>query len=149
MVKQVFGLCVAHKLNVVTAHILGARHQDGTFKLTRGAIVMCVALADEQARKLRAPHFDTKLLIMDEGQCDRKRVLDVLIDERIEQDKRAKASAEVHMNVSCNLCGAKNIRGIRYNCNICEDFDVCHVCWNRLTLHDDWHEFTAIRKPRA
>ncbi len=80
---------------------------------------------------------------------DRKRVLDTLVDERIEQDKRIIASAERHLNVSCNLCGMKDIRGIRYNCNVCEDFDVCHVCWNRLTYHDETHEFTAIRKPRV
>jgi hypothetical protein len=52
----------------------------------------------------------------------------------------------VHRSVSCNHCGASPIRGIRYKCANCVDFDLCAMCEN-LQIHYKTHTFIKIRIP--
>lgn len=33
-----------------------------------------------------------------------------------------------HAGISCKVCSANPITGIRYKCFICENFDVCNEC---------------------
>jgi hypothetical protein len=50
----------------------------------------------------------------------------------------------VHQNVTCDGCGVGAIKGIRYKCSICKDFDFCAMCEERRG-HD--HAFLKIYKP--
>merc|ERR1712110_536525 len=49
----------------------------------------------------------------------------------------------VHTNVACDGCNVEPIKGIRYKCSICRNFDLCEVCEERLG-HE--HPFLKIRK---
>lgn len=47
----------------------------------------------------------------------------------------------MHENVSCDGCGDNPIRGLRYKCSVCKDFDYCAKCEERLQ-HE--HAFLKI-----
>ena len=41
----------------------------------------------------------------------------------------------IHQNYECNICNVYPIKGIRYHCLECKDFDICEKCEN-LTNHN-------------
>lgn len=47
-----------------------------------------------------------------------------------------------HTNVECDGCGVAPIRGNRYKCSVCKNFDYCTSCEDRLD-HD--HPFLKIK----
>jgi hypothetical protein len=54
-------------------------------------------------------------------------------------------SSNIHYAVVCDGCGVTPIRRIRYKCTVCEDYDLCEVCYTRrATLHHESHNFLAI-----
>jgi sequestosome 1 len=51
----------------------------------------------------------------------------------------------LHPGVTCDGCSGE-VRGIRYKCTVCTDYDLCSRC--KLTgLHGE-HEMTAIERPQ-
>ena len=56
-------------------------------------------------------------------------------------DEEAEA---VHENVACDGCEVAPIKGIRYKCSVCKNFDYCAQCEERLG-HE--HAFLKITKP--
>lgn len=51
----------------------------------------------------------------------------------------------VHWGVVCDGCDMRPIRGIRYKCNECPDFDFCETCFARAKdLHNPSHSFQKI-----
>jgi hypothetical protein len=57
---------------------------------------------------------------------------------------------EVHHNVSCDQCGRKPIRGVRYHCSVCPDYDLCAQCELRVVnkgQHTTLHELIKMRAP--
>jgi hypothetical protein len=37
----------------------------------------------------------------------------------------------IHSGISCDLCRKKNFSGRRYKCLICQDFDLCSICYEK------------------
>lgn len=64
---------------------------------------------------------------------------------RIAEDQ-AKKDGFVHRGVNCNSCGMMPIRGIRYRCANCHNYDLCEQC-EALQVHDKTHLFYKIRIP--
>jgi hypothetical protein len=64
---------------------------------------------------------------------------------RISED-RARKEGYVHRRVSCNGCDAMPIKGIRYHCANCLDFDLCELC-EAKEVHPKTHLFYKIRIP--
>ncbi|KAL8714602.1 MAG: hypothetical protein Q9220_001550 [cf. Caloplaca sp. 1 TL-2023] len=64
---------------------------------------------------------------------------------RIAEDQ-AKKEGFIHRGVSCNCCNAMPIRGVRYRCSNCHDYDLCEQC-EALQVHDKTHLFYKIRIP--
>lgn len=64
---------------------------------------------------------------------------------RVSEDN-ARRSAYVHRGCQCNGCGIVPIRGIRYRCANCADFDLCEICESQ-GLHTKTHIFYKIRIP--
>ncbi|KAK4697442.1 hypothetical protein P7C71_g633, partial [Lecanoromycetidae sp. Uapishka_2] len=52
----------------------------------------------------------------------------------------------VHRRVTCNSCGAMPIRGVRYRCTNCWDYDLCELC-EGMQIHPKTHLFYKIRIP--
>jgi hypothetical protein len=52
----------------------------------------------------------------------------------------------IHRSVTCNHCGMSPLRGFRFKCANCVDFDVCSSC-EALDVHFKTHTFIKIRIP--
>lgn len=64
---------------------------------------------------------------------------------RVSEDN-ARRNAYVHRGCMCNACGLLPIRGIRYRCANCADFDLCETCESQ-SLHNKTHVFYKVRVP--
>ncbi|KAH9892165.1 EF-hand [Xylariomycetidae sp. FL2044] len=64
---------------------------------------------------------------------------------RVSEDN-ARRNAYVHRGCQCNGCGMVPIRGIRYRCANCADFDLCEVCESQA-LHNKTHVFYKVKVP--
>ena len=61
-------------------------------------------------------------------------------------EEQARKEGYVHRGVTCNGCSAIPIRGIRYHCTNCADFDLCELC-EAQQIHDRTHLFYKVRIP--
>ncbi|KAI8629611.1 hypothetical protein F5Y19DRAFT_431248 [Xylariaceae sp. FL1651] len=64
---------------------------------------------------------------------------------RVSEDN-ARRNAYVHRGCQCNGCGMVPIRGIRYRCANCADFDLCEVCESQ-GMHNKTHVFYKVKVP--
>ena len=66
-------------------------------------------------------------------------------DEKLLMLTESPADSEVHENVSCDGCGLSPIRGARWKCSVCADYDLCDVCHSQFhatgQYHTHGHEF--------
>lgn len=60
--------------------------------------------------------------------------------------EQARREGYAHRGVSCNSCGVMPIRGIRYRCSNCTDYDLCESC-ETLQVHPRTHLFYKVRIP--
>lgn len=61
-------------------------------------------------------------------------------------EDNAKREGYIHRGVTCNGCGINPIRGIRYRCSNCVDFDLCEHC-EAAESHPKTHLFFKVRIP--
>lgn len=61
-------------------------------------------------------------------------------------EEQAKRQAYVHRGTRCDSCGELPIRGIRWHCINCPDFDLCSNC-EVQNIHPRTHVFSKIRIP--
>jgi hypothetical protein len=66
---------------------------------------------------------------------------------RVSEDA-TRRNAYVHRACQCNSCGTVPIRGIRYRCSNCADFDLCEAC-EAQGLHTKTHIFYKVRVPTS
>lgn len=76
-----------------------------------------------------------------------------ILDQKVLISYSHLSSKPVHIGFSCDgpLCSQTTqcIRGIRYKCAVCHDFDLCEDCEaNPVTGHDPSHIMLKIREPR-
>ncbi|GJN79757.1 hypothetical protein PLIIFM63780_003276 [Purpureocillium lilacinum] len=64
---------------------------------------------------------------------------------RVSEDN-ARRNGCVHRGCQCNACGMVPIRGVRYRCANCADFDLCETC-EAQGVHAKTHIFYKIRVP--
>ena len=63
----------------------------------------------------------------------------------IAEDK-AQLDGVIHRSITCNHCGVSPVRGWRFKCANCVDFDLCTQC-ESLNVHHPLHNFIKIRIP--
>lgn len=61
-------------------------------------------------------------------------------------EDQARKEGFVHRSITCNHCGTSPIRGYRYKCSNCVDFDLCESC-EALDLHFKTHVSLKIKIP--
>lgn len=61
-------------------------------------------------------------------------------------EEQARHDGYIHRGVSCNGCGILPIKGIRYRCTNCADYDNCEECESQQN-HDPTHLFYKVRIP--
>ena len=61
-------------------------------------------------------------------------------------EEQARKDGYVHRRVTCNSCNIMPIRGIRYSCANCLDYDLCEQC-EAMQIHPKTHLFYKIRIP--
>ncbi|GAP88090.1 putative ef hand domain-containing protein [Rosellinia necatrix] len=64
---------------------------------------------------------------------------------RVSEDN-ARRNAYVHRGCLCNGCGMLPIRGVRYRCANCPDFDLCEMCESQGS-HNKAHVFYKVKIP--
>ncbi|CAD6499663.1 BgTH12-03771 [Blumeria graminis f. sp. triticale] len=64
---------------------------------------------------------------------------------RVSEDA-TKRNAYVHRGCACNCCGMVPIRGIRFRCSNCADYDLCESC-EAQGVHLKTHIFYKIKVP--
>lgn len=60
--------------------------------------------------------------------------------------KEESSEPVIHPNVICDGCDSP-IRGIRYKCSICANYDLCEACEAQGNLHDSSHPLLKISRP--
>ncbi|CAF9906786.1 MAG: hypothetical protein ALECFALPRED_002647 [Alectoria fallacina] len=61
-------------------------------------------------------------------------------------EEQARKESYVHRGVTCNSCNTMPIKGIRYRCSNCVDFDLCEQC-EAMQIHPKTHLFYKVRIP--
>ena len=60
--------------------------------------------------------------------------------------EQAEKDAIIHRGITCNSCGQTPVKGIRYKCLNCEDYDTCSDCLEH-DKHNVQHAFARIVIP--
>jgi hypothetical protein len=63
----------------------------------------------------------------------------IKIEEKNQIEKQFKT---VHQRITCDNCHESNIKGSRFNCNYCDDYDLCENCYPKLAQIKHNHSFT-------
>ncbi|KAJ3416123.1 hypothetical protein HDV05_003092 [Chytridiales sp. JEL 0842] len=58
----------------------------------------------------------------------------------------ARKNGYVHRSITCNHCDQSPIRGFRFRCANCPDYDLCEIC-ETADVHNPTHVFIKIRIP--
>ncbi|KAI8067181.1 hypothetical protein BC940DRAFT_319614 [Gongronella butleri] len=61
-------------------------------------------------------------------------------------DNQSRKEGFIHRGITCNKCSVSPIRGVRYKCANCVDYDLCDTC-EALNEHIHTHTFLKIRVP--
>ena len=80
---------------------------------------------------------------LEDGREDDQELLGLLFN--IAEDK-ARRDGYVHRGVTCNSCDMMPIRGIRYRCSNCLDYDLCETC-EAQQVHYKTHLMYKVRIP--
>ena len=72
---------------------------------------------------------------------------DILLRAAPKKDEK-KEKPEIHYHVICDGCKVTPLRGNRYKCKQCKDFDFCEECYKK-NKESHGHDFSVIKHPRC
>eukprot|EP00123_Amoebidium_parasiticum_P013923 comp22224_c0_seq1/m.32758 comp22224_c0_seq1/g.32758 ORF comp22224_c0_seq1/g.32758 comp22224_c0_seq1/m.32758 type:complete len:531 (-) comp22224_c0_seq1:151-1743(-) len=97
----------------------------------------------DRRRSTRAQNTSTPLGNLNFNDKESQNLLNLLYT--IAEDQ-ARKEGYVHRGLTCNSCQTTPIRGVRYKCANCVDFDLCETC-EAQARHDKTHVLLKIRIP--
>ena len=62
------------------------------------------------------------------------------------KEEEKKSDKVIHLNISCDGCKVKSIEGIRFKCAICDNYNLCEKCEEKLN-ESHAHPFIKIYYP--
>ena len=70
------------------------------------------------------------------------------IEEKIEEKNEGKKDVikYIHYGIKCNICGCEEIKGVRYLCGVCSNFNLCQECEQNYGRKHN-HPLLKIRSP--
>ncbi|KAG2190145.1 hypothetical protein INT46_005190 [Mucor plumbeus] len=77
------------------------------------------------------------------GEDDNRNLLNLL---HAISENQSRKEGFIHRGITCNKCNMSPIRGVRYKCANCVDFDLCEMC-EGANSHVNTHVFLKIRIP--
>lgn len=77
------------------------------------------------------------------GDDDNRNLLNLL---HAISENQSRKEGFIHRGITCNKCNMSPIRGVRYKCANCVDFDLCEMC-EGANSHINTHVFLKIRIP--
>ncbi|CEP16398.1 hypothetical protein [Parasitella parasitica] len=77
------------------------------------------------------------------GEDDNRNLLNLL---HAISENQSRKEGFIHRGITCNKCNMSPIRGVRYKCANCVDFDLCEMC-EGANSHINTHVFLKIRIP--
>lgn len=92
---------------------------------------------------ISALNNDEQMLMSPNTHRDVDHLLKLLLDIAEEQ---ASKEGFIHRGITCNHCQTSPLKGIRYKCANCVDFDLCEDC-EAEGVHTSTHVFIKIRIP--
>ena len=121
-------------------------------------IVLKIEFKETETEK-KQPSIDS---LLEKGDIDtiiekaNKRIIELKKETKIEDEnlehqklksknKPKEIQAKTNEEINCNECG-NNIKGIRYMCGICHNYNLCEECENKYGLEHN-HPLLKIRKP--
>ena len=64
------------------------------------------------------------------------------VEEMAKEESKEPTGQVVHQGVCCDGCQINPIIGHRYKCSVCQDFDFCSNCEEKI---DHFHPFLKIK----
>ncbi|KAF2437091.1 EF-hand, partial [Tothia fuscella] len=61
-------------------------------------------------------------------------------------EEQSRQEGYIHRGVTCNSCDIKPIRGVRWRCSNCADYDLCSEC-HSVGMHPRTHIFYEVKVP--
>ncbi|KAK9894216.1 hypothetical protein P389DRAFT_191183 [Cystobasidium minutum MCA 4210] len=71
--------------------------------------------------------------------------------QQVSAPAQAADGSNVHFGITCDGCLVENMVGIRYQCRVCDDFDLCSACVGQdmqVGTHTKDHDMLRISKPK-
>ena len=95
--------------------------------------------------------LDTKLNDLDKTANSLKEKLSIPVEKKPKLKTKAKKKEisepiEIHYEYICDGCNMAPIKGIRYHCKECPDYDLCEKCFSTEKKTNHAHSFQAIKK---
>ena len=95
--------------------------------------------------------LDKKLNDLDKVANNLKEKLSIPLDKKSKLKSKAKTKEkvepiEIHYEYICDGCNMAPIKGIRYHCKQCPDYDLCEKCFSSEKKANHTHDFQPIKK---
>eukprot|EP00826_Nyctotherus_ovalis_P003536 TRINITY_DN10721_c0_g3_i1.p1 TRINITY_DN10721_c0_g3~~TRINITY_DN10721_c0_g3_i1.p1 ORF type:complete len:402 (-),score=88.08 TRINITY_DN10721_c0_g3_i1:48-1253(-) len=106
-------------------------------------LVISAAKASKKAPKYKLKLGEVVAQLVKEEASKLSDTIRELVLKEIE--KCGSGQKAVHKNVACDFCNTSPIRGVRYKCTECPDYDLCEACESQ-GIHNH-HLFLKISQP--
>lgn len=96
--------------------------------------------------KKKMDAFKEKLIEKTKKKTDK--LLKKMLKKKQKPGEMEEKDKQIHRRVCCDGCGVHPIIGVRYKCSVCENFDYCEDCEEKMKDEHE-HPFIKMRKPEV
>jgi Ca2+-binding EF-hand superfamily protein len=108
--------------------------------LSEGQLALDQHVMEEELATLSGTEVESHRAPQDTEGQNLKQLLYYIAEEQSRQE------GYIHRGVTCNSCDIKPIRGVRWRCSNCADYDLCSDC-HSVGIHPRTHIFYEVKVP--